>query len=367
MSDTVEVSFTGTLGRFAIDAAFAVPAVGVTALFGSSGCGKTSVLRCIAGLTHLPGGRCIVAGDAWQDGASFRPPHERPVGYVFQEASLFPHLSVTGNLLYAARGRRPDGAGGRVGFEEVVALLGLEPLLGRSPRHLSGGERQRVAIGRALLSQPKLLLMDEPLSALDRDTKDEILPFLARLHGALALPVIYVSHDMAEVEWLADHLVLMQAGRVLAAGPLRRLQSDLALPLASARNAGVSLDTIVEAYEAEYGLAQLQVEGARLTAPLPAAKIGQACRIRVAASDVSLTLRPPDSSTIMNVVAARVVSSSEVGRNEIVAVVALGSSGAGVHLLSRLTRKSWESLQLAPGRGVYCQVKSVALVNDGLF
>ena len=194
--NTVDIVFAGMLGAFRLDAAFTVPATGVTALFGPSGCGKTSVLRAIAGLYRIEAGHCIIAGDVWQDGASFRPAHQRPIGYVFQEASLFAHLSVRRNLLFGA----PRNESGSIALDDVVPLLGLENLLGRSPQHLSGGERQRVAIGRALLSQPKLLLMDEPLSALDRGTRDEVLPFLQRLHTSLRLPIIYVTHDMTEIE-----------------------------------------------------------------------------------------------------------------------------------------------------------------------
>ena len=183
-------------------------------------------------------------------------PHERPIGYVFQEASLFPHLSVMRNLVYGAPKTDPAGRNSEIRFDEVIELLGLAALLGRSPQNLSGGERQRVAIGRALLSQPKLLLMDEPLSALDRLTKDEVLPFLERLHETLSLPVIYVSHDMAEVERLADHLVLMEAGRVIASGPLTALQSDPTLPLMKARDAAVSLDAVAD-IRRSHGLVRL--------------------------------------------------------------------------------------------------------------
>ena len=218
-SKVIEVAFRGTLGRFALDATFTVPATGITALFGPSGCGKTTVLRCIAGLHCLSDGLCTIGGDIWQDRTTFRPAFKRPVGYVFQEPSLFPHLSVRRNLLFGAPRRRPISAATETDFNEVIDLLGLAGLLDRAPQNLSGGERQRVAVGRALLSEPKLLLMDEPLSALDRQTKDEILPYLERLHASLSLPVIYVSHDIAEVERLADNLVLMQAGRVVAAGP----------------------------------------------------------------------------------------------------------------------------------------------------
>lgn len=219
----IDAAFRGRLGRFVLDASLNVPASGVTAIFGPSGCGKTTIARCIAGLQRLSDGFCAIDGDVWQDGDAFRPAHRRPVGYVFQEPSLFPHLSVRRNLLYGA----PKAAATSIGFDEVVELLGITALLDRSPHHLSGGERQRVAIGRALLSQPKLLLMDEPLAALDRSTKDEILPFLERLHDRLSLPVLYISHDMAEIERFADHLVLMEYGRVVDVGPLNALRPAL--------------------------------------------------------------------------------------------------------------------------------------------
>src|SRR5215475_297164 len=205
---SVSVKFHGRLGRFELNAQFEVPARGVTALFGPSGCGKTAVMRCIAGLNRLTDGFCAVAGDVWQDAQHFRPVHQRPIGYVFQEASLFPHLSVHRNLMYGRTGVSEKES---IQFDEVVDLLGIGNLLDRSPRNLSGGERQRVAIGRALLSQPKLLLMDEPLSALDHMPKNEILPYLERLHETLKLPVLYISHDMAEIERLADQLVLLNS------------------------------------------------------------------------------------------------------------------------------------------------------------
>lgn len=228
-SGRIIATFRGRLGSFALDAELSLPATGVTAIFGPSGCGKTSVARCIAGLQRMADGFCAVDGEVWQDGSSFRPAHRRPIGYVFQEASLFPHLSVRRNLLFGA----PKAARAQIAFSEVVELLGLAALLDRSPCRLSGGERQRVAIGRALLSQPKLLLMDEPLSALDRTTKDEIFPFLEQLHETLSLPVLYISHDMAEIERFADHLVLMEQGRVVGSGPLHSLHP---IPLTESRD-----------------------------------------------------------------------------------------------------------------------------------
>jgi molybdate transport system ATP-binding protein len=358
---TIRAIFHGALGRFSLDASFSVPATGVTGLFGPSGCGKTAVLRCIAGLQHLPDGYCAIDGDIWQDRTLFRRPHERPVGYVFQEASLFPHLSVRRNLLYGAPPTRSVLNPSGIAFDEVIDLLGLETLLDRSPQNLSGGERQRVAIGRALLSQPKLLLMDEPLSALDRLTRDEILPFLERLHEQLSLPVIYVSHDMTEIERLADHLVLMEAGRVVASGPLTALQSDPALPLVKGRDAAISLDATVESYDAGYGLITLAVNGGRFVLPAPPGQSGERRRVRIVAGDVSLALDPPSSSTILNSLPVRIVSKTAVGDHEFVAVLALGTDGEGARILARVTRRSWDRLGLAEGQSVHAQVKSVAL------
>jgi molybdate transport system ATP-binding protein len=360
-SHAIRAEFRGTIGKFALDAGFTAPVKGVTALFGPSGCGKTTVLRCIAGLLHL-GGVCEIDGEVWQDEyGAFLPTYKRPLGYVFQEASLFQHLSVRRNLLFGAP--RKDGGAARhaIAFDEVVDLLGVERLLDRSPRNLSGGERQRVAIGRALLSQPKLLLMDEPLSALDRATKNEILPFLERLRDRLNLPVVYITHDIAEVERLADQMVLIEKGRVIGFGPLEDLQSDPSLPLATARDAAVSLAGIVQASDEAYGLVTLKVRGGSLIAPAPPARVGARRRIRVIAGDVSLTREAPGPSSMLNVLPGRVVSMKAIGSNEVVVVVGLGADGAGVRLLSRLTRKSWEALGLGEGVNVYAQVKAVAL------
>ena len=351
----VEVAFAGRVGAFRLEAAFSVPGRGVTALFGPSGCGKTTVLRAIAGLQRIETGRCVVGGTVWQDGATFLPAHRRPIGYVFQEASLFAHLSVRRNLLFGAPKR-----GGAIAFDDVVALLGLAPMLGRSPQHLSGGERQRVAIGRALLSQPELLLMDEPLSALDRATRDEVLPFLQRLPLSLSLPVLYVSHDMAEIEQLADHLVLMRAGRVLASGALAALQSDAGLPLALSREATVSLDGTVGGYDPEYGLLTLQVPGGSFAVPSAPAAPGTRRRLRIAARDVSLSTAPA-ASTILNVVPARIVALSPAGVHEVVVTLGLGAEGGGARLLARVTRQSCDRLGLAAGLPVQAQIKSVAL------
>ena len=344
-------------GRFSLDADFETPASGVTALYGPSGCGKTTVLRCLAGL-HRAGQGFVKVGDAvWQDQRSFLPAWRRPIGYVFQEASLFSHLSVRNNLLYGA----PKVGSGAVSFDEVVELLGLEKLIGRMPRNLSGGERQRVAIGRALLSAPRLLLMDEPLAALDRATKDEILPFLDRLREQLALPIIYVSHDLSEVERFADHVVLMEAGRVIGAGRLIDVQSNPALPLARTREASVRLDGEVVSYDAAYGLATLRVAGCELLLPSAPIAAGQARRIHIGASDVSLARPRPSGSTILNIVPARIASSTPLQASEMLVVLQLGDDGRGDRLLARVTHRSWDTLGLADGQSVFAQIKGVSL------
>lgn len=210
---TVAAAFAGTLGRFALDVAFAVPAAGVTALFGPSGSGKTTLLRCIAGLERLPGS-LVVEGDTWQDARRFVPAHRRRVGYVFQGANLLPHLSVAGNLTYATS-RAPAG---RFGFDDVVARTGIGALLDRAPARLSGGEGQRVALARALLTQPRLLLMDEPLSALDSDARGKLQEYLAELLPGLGIPVFYVSHDADEVARIADRTIRLREGKVVGLG-----------------------------------------------------------------------------------------------------------------------------------------------------
>ncbi|MDU3133051.1 MAG: ATP-binding cassette domain-containing protein, partial [Bradyrhizobium sp.] len=250
-----------------------------------------------------------------------------------------------------------------IGFAEVVSLLGIAKLLERSPRHLSGGERQRVAIGRALLSQPKLLLMDEPLSALDQMTKDEILPYLERLHAALDLPILYISHDIAEVERLADQLVLMRSGTVLASGPLSKLQADLSLPLALSRDAAVSFDAEVVGQDAADGMATLVVPGGQFLLPAEPLPPGTRRRLRVLADDVSLALEAPSRSTIVNVLRARILEIRRQADHRVTALLGLGDDGEGARLLSRVTQRSWNELGLQTGLAVYAQVKGVALVR----
>ncbi|MEX5728337.1 molybdate transport system ATP-binding protein [Rhodovulum iodosum] len=358
----IEASFRGRLGSFDLDVGFAVPGRGITALFGPSGCGKTTVLRAVAGLMRLPGGQLCVNGAQWQAGRRFVPPHRRAIGYVFQEASLFPHLSVEANLRFGLRRAR---CAPRIGMDDVVALLGIAPLFDRPAEMLSGGERQRVAIGRALLSQPDLLLMDEPLSALDRFSKDDILPYLERLHAALSIPVLYVSHDIAEVERLADTLVLMQAGRVRAAGPIADLLADPALPLIHLPEPAAVIDGKVIASDPQYGLCDVNVPGGVVVVPGDLGPPGTRCRLRIPASDVSLGRHVPLDTTILNALPARIEGAETTRDHQMTVRLRLGADGEGAALLARVSRKSWDRLGLHQGEQVVARLKAVALAESG--
>ncbi|OSM02240.1 molybdenum ABC transporter ATP-binding protein [Magnetofaba australis] len=366
----IEAHFYGSQGEFSLDAAFSVPARGVTALFGPSGCGKTTVLRCVAGLNRRLEGKLSVRGQVWQDGKRFVPTHKRPIGYVFQEASLFPHLSVRENMLFGRKRAAPKGQTPRLDFDEVANLLGLTHLLERSPVRLSGGERQRVAIARALLTDPQILLMDEPMAALDRISKNEILPYLERLHETLDIPALYVSHDITEVERLADRMVLMKNGRVQAAGPLSTLLADPALPLAAMPEAATLLEGPVAAFDAHYGLAQVSVPGGTLLVPGDAALVGQRKRVRIAASDVAVAReRAPTGSSILNALRAVIQHVEPYSFHQVNLFLSLEGSddaegAAGASLLARITRKSWDALDLNIGEEVHALIKAVALTRQ---
>ncbi len=360
--DTIDAHFRGQHGDFLLNVAFSIPAKGITALFGHSGCGKTTVLRCIAGLNRLSEGSLTVSGECWQQDQFFLAPHRRPIGYVFQEANLFAHLSVRANLNYGYK--RSQTRDGSPDFDEVVELLGLQALLDRSPERLSGGERQRVAIGRALMSGPKVLLMDEPLAALDRFSKNDILPYLERLHDHLAIPVIYVSHDQAEVERLADHMILLDQGRVQAAGPLTDLLSDPALPMARMPDASVVMEGIVTAYDDDYNLSTLNVVGGKLIVPGHIGLKGSLHRLRIGASDVGLCRDlAPQSTSIINSPLARIGWAETNDAHQVTVFLNLGRHGEGAGLLARITRKSWDALQLQQGDVVHALIKGVALTN----
>nr|WP_210382249.1 molybdenum ABC transporter ATP-binding protein [Jiella sonneratiae] len=352
----------GRRGGFALDAAFTAPARGVTALFGPSGSGKTSLLRSIAGLVRLAG-RVVAGGEVWQEGERFVPPHRRAVGYVFQEASLFAHLTVEANLVYGAR--RTEGGVDAGLRREVVALLSLAPLLSRSTADLSGGERQRVAIGRAILSRPRLMLMDEPLSGLDHLAKNEILPFLERLGSSLDLPILYVSHDLAEIERLADRIVVVEDGRIRAAGGLNAALTDVGLGFVRDPRAAAVLPARVTAYAAEDGLSELDLCGQSLFVEgIGAAEIGIERRVRIAASDVSLARAPLGPSTILNALRVEIVAIEPgTGAADLAILLAL-EGAADFTFVAKVTRRSAGRLELAVGDRLFAQIKSVSLATS---
>ncbi len=354
----VQARFALQLAGFALDVDLTLPGRGVTAVFGPSGSGKTTLLRCIAGLERTPSGRLTVNGDVWQDETVFLPTHRRPLGYVFQEASLFSHLSVRGNLEYGMK-RVPPAS--RAGSQAAAfELLGIGPLLDRATPGLSGGERQRVAIARALAVSPQLLLMDEPLASLDLARKQEILPYLKRLHDELEIPVLYVSHSADEVARLADHLVLLDQGRVLAQGGLQETQARLDLAAAFAEDAGAVIEARVAAHDDADHLSRLDFRGGSLLVSRCAEALGQRVRARVRASDVSLSDRPPEGSSILNVLPARVVELSSTGTP---GQVLVQLDVQGTLLIARITARSCRTLQIEPGRSVWAQVKSVAVMR----
>jgi molybdate transport system ATP-binding protein len=361
------VDLTLARGRFRLAAAFTAPARGVTGVFGASGAGKTTLLRAVAGLERGTG-RVTVGEETWQDSAAgrFLPTHHRPLGYVFQEPVLFDHLTVAGNLAYALA--RTPRARRRVGVAQAVEQLGLAPLLDRRPEGLSGGERQRVAMARALIRSPALLLLDEPLSALDAPARAEIFPYLERLHRELAVPVLYVSHSRDEVLRLADHLVLLEGGRVAATGPLTELGPSLALAGTAAAaddDAGTMADAVIAGHDEEFALTWLELAGLRLALPRLAGGPGEVCRVRFHARDVSLARVRPEATSILNVFPARVVELRPAGPSQVLVALRLVSEGRseGPPLLASITRRSAATLALAAGDRVYAQVKAVALVR----
>ena len=344
---------------FALDADLRLPGRGVSALFGPSGSGKTTLLRCLAGLERAPGGFLAVRGEVWQDDANgvFLPTHRRPLGYVFQEASLFAHQSVRRNLEFGMK--RVAASERRVSLDQAIALLGIEPLLERMPDKLSGGERQRVAIARALATSPRLLLMDEPLAALDARRKAEILPYLERLHDELDIPVVYVSHAAEEIARLADHVVLLGDGRVLASGAIDEVMPRLDLPLAHGEDAFVVIEAQVAAHDADYALTRLEFGGLPLWITGTDTCVGAPVRARVLARDVSLALSGRHDSSILNVLPARVVSLDEADPARTLVRLEVG----GRAMLARITRRSAVQLGIAPGLDLFAQVKGVALLR----
>ncbi|MDB5366488.1 MAG: molybdenum transporter ATP-binding protein [Rhodospirillales bacterium] len=354
------VSLQHRFADFELDASFEAPTPGVTVLFGPSGSGKSTILACIAGLLGAQGGRIALEEELLFDRARGVDvaAESRRTAVVFQDARLFPHMSVRNNLRYGERRSRGNDPDRGLEFDAVIDMLGVAHLLDRRPATLSGGERQRVALGRALLARPRLLLMDEPLAALDAPRKQEILPFLERVRDAARVPIIYVTHALDEVDRLADTLVLLHHGRVLATGPLHQLsaRTDLAV-LSDRRDAGVVLACTIEAHDAALGQTRLRFDGGALTVPAWSGAPGTRIRVRVRARDVAIATSAPAGLSIRNVLPAIVTAITPHGAHEYFVSLRVGDSA----LTARVSRAAVAELTLSPGRDVWALVKSVAL------
>lgn len=356
----LEVEVRARLGDFRLDARFEGAAAGVTVLFGPSGAGKSSVLAAVAGALKPDAGRIALGGEVLFDSARGVdvPMERRRIGWVFQDARLFPHLSVDANLRFGLERARNSGVAGPIRFDEVVAVLGVGHLLQRRPRDLSGGERQRIGLGRALLSQPRLLLMDEPLASLDAPRRAEILPFLERVKAGFGAPILYVTHGLAEAVRLGDRMAVMREGQVVAEGPLAEVVSrpQLMLTGSHARD-GAALEGVVEAHDDRLTLVRAGPWDVR--APRLDLAVGATVRLFVLARDVMLALDPPQRISARNVLQGTIAElEPQDGR------VAVRVVNDGAVLLSALTPDAVEDLGLEPGMTVYAVVKSVAV--DGL-
>ena len=354
----LHVRFQVEYPGFRFDVACSIPLNGTVAIFGSSGSGKTTLLRCIAGFSRVASGSVTFGQHIWQDEQTFLPIQQRRVGMVFQDARLFPHLNTRQNLEYGLkRIPEPDR---RIHLEQVVELLGLESLLDRRAHHLSGGEQQRVAIGRALLTSPQLLLMDEPLASLDRERKQEILPFIQRLNQDLHIPVLYVSHDLNEILQLANDMVLIKEGKVAATGPIQEVFARLDLPgLVEPNMVGAVLDTRIASHEPEFGLTRVEFAGRSLFIPQQKLGIDAPLRVQIHARDVSIIVgAPAASSSVLNSLEATVMEIQESPIDQYAMEVKLD---VGCPLLAMITRKSFHQLNLKPGQQVRAHFKAVAL------
>ncbi|WP_083602005.1 molybdenum ABC transporter ATP-binding protein [Thalassotalea sp. PP2-459] len=341
---------------FVLDVDFSIPFRGVTAIFGHSGSGKTTLLRLIAGLEKCQQGQIVVDQHVWQQGDIFLPAHQRTIGYVFQEPSLFDHLTIIKNLQYALK--RADSPVSKTHYNEVIQLLALEPLLTRYPAQLSGGEKQRVAIARAIFIQPTVLLMDEPLASLDGKRKAEILSYLETLTKVVKIPIIYVSHSVDEIMRLADHVLVLDAGKISAQGSVFEVFSRLDVTLG--QDKGVVLSGKIVAFEPQWRLAKFEFSGGDLWLPDNDFNLNQTVRVQVKASDISVTNTCLDDSSVLNRLAANVVAINEQAEQAMALVqLCVGDS----MFIAQLTRKSIANLALSPGNHVWLQVKSTAIVR----
>ncbi len=350
---------TESIKPFSLDVNIEIPFSGITAIFGHSGSGKTTLLRAIAGLDVVKKGRLIVDDHVWQDSANsvWVDPHQRSVGYVFQEASLLPHLTARKNLMYAVK--RAEKESSQIDMNYVVTLLGLESILDRKPNQLSGGERQRVAIAQALLIQPKLLLWDEPFGALDEITRDHLIPYIEKLKTELNIPVIYVSHSPDEIARLADNLVVLDEGKVVASGELKDTLARIDLPIKLGDETGVVIDVKIEAKDLQWNLMAASFSGGNIWIKDQGEKIGETARLRILARDVSITLTQHADSSIVNVFPV-VVEEIVTDDHEGTALIKLNAKQTPI--LSKITLRSLKHLNIKVGAVVWAQVKSVALV-----
>jgi molybdate transport system ATP-binding protein len=347
---------------FSLDVSLSIAGRGLTALYGHSGSGKTTLLRCIAGLEskksikHL---NLSLDNQCWDNEHTTIPTHQRRIGYVFQDPNLLPHLTVQGNLNYAAKRNR---SGKRDSMDSIIEWLSLRPLLDKSPQELSGGEKQRVAIGRALATGPQLVLMDEPLSSLDQHSRTRILPFLNRLHAELEIPIVYVSHSLEEITYLADTMILLDKGQVAAMGSIFDLTSRVDLNMSHDEAAGSVLVCDVSSHDDTYGLSELEFGGGRLHVARREEPVGSRIRVRIPARDVSIALSADGQSSILNILEAQIAKIEDTQAPRVLISLNVGES----LLLARITRKSRHLLKLEPGQTVYAQIKSVALLTEQL-
>ena len=356
----VHARFHITYPGFTLNVDLHLPGSGVTVLYGPSGSGKTTCLRAIAGLEQATSSYLSVNGQVWQDDSVgvFVPTYRRSLGYVFQEASLFPHLSMRRNLEFGMR-RVPERTR-QVSLQHAVELLGIRHLLDRLPEKLSGGEKQRVAIARALVTSPRILLMDEPLAALDIKRKQEILPYLERLHAELEIPVIYVSHVPEEIARLADHVVILEYGQVIASGTMNEILTRLDLPIQLGEDAGTLLAGVVAEVDNQWDLARIEFDGGNIWTRDYGIPAGHSVRVRILARDISIALQPHNDTSIMNILPASVEQLAEDAHPGSMLV---RLTTRGVPLIARITRHSAAKLDLQPGQQVWVQIKAVALME----
>ncbi|MCK8564316.1 molybdenum ABC transporter ATP-binding protein ModC [Yersinia ruckeri] len=353
----LELDFTQQLGDLTLQVSAELPAQGITAIFGLSGAGKTSLINVVGGLTRPQQGRVVLNGRVLVDVEKQRylPPEKRKVGYVFQDARLFPHYRVRGNLQYGM------AASMRAQFDTIVNLLGIAPLLSRFPMTLSGGEKQRVAIGRALLTAPELLLMDEPLASLDLPRKQELMPYLERLSQDVNIPILYVSHSMDEILRLADRVMVMDAGKIRAMGGLEEVWASSALrPWLQREEPSSILRVTVIGHHDRYAMTALALGDQRLWVGAVDAEPETALRIKINAADVSLVLQPAHNSSIRNILPAKISECLDVD-GQVDVKLAVGDQW----LWARITPWARDELALKPGQWVYAQIKSVSFNRKG--